>query len=344
MNPRLCISETASVRDALKAMDVGEIGLAFVTGPDGVLLGVVSDGDVRRVLLRGGTLEDPVIDCMARDVRTVQATVGRNDVLDLMQSCWLEQVPIVDKEHRLIGVHLLHEILGRVQRPNWAVVLAGGKGTRLAPLTDTTPKPMLAVAGRPILERIILHIVSFGIQRVFLAINFLGDQVKEHFGDGSRHGCHIEYLEEAAEEPLGTAGSLSLLPERPLHPTLVMNGDLVTQVDIGQLLECHGRNNNYATIGIRPYVHQIPFGCVTVHDGQVVAFEEKPKTISNISAGIAVLSPPAVMDVPSRFFPITELFENAFREGKTIGSFMIDDEWTDVGAVDEFRRVNGIEA
>ena len=343
MNPDLLIPETASIRDAMQAMDVGHIALAFVTGPDGVLLGVVSDGDIRRALLKGRGLEDPVADCMARDVRTVPPDVSRNDVLDLMQACWLEQIPIVDERHRLVGVHLLHEILGRVQRPNWAVVFAGGKGTRLAPLTENTPKPMLAVAGRPILERIVHHIVSFGIQRLFLCINFLGDQVKDHFGDGARFGCRIEYLEESPDDPLGTGGGLSLLPERPTHSTLVMNGDLVTQVEVGRMLEFHDRHDNYATIGIRRYIHRIPFGCVTVRDGRVVELEEKPQLCRSISAGVYVLSPEAVAEVPRRFFPITELFSTGLSGGKPVGGFMIEDEWTHVGYVDELEKANGIE-
>ncbi len=343
MNRKMCVRQEASVRQAMLAIEAGEIGLAFVTTGDDVLLGVVSDGDVRRFLLQGGTLDASVTNCMERSVRTVNASVSRNDVLDLMQSCWLEQIPIVDKDRRLIGVHLLHEMLGRVHRPNWAVIMAGGRGSRLAPLTDDTPKPMLTVAGRPILERLVLHIVSFGIQRVFISVNFLSEQIKEHFGDGGRYGCRIDYLQESKNEPLGTAGSLSLLPESPSHPVLVMNGDLVTQVEVGQLLESHERSDHYATIGIRPYVQQIPFGCVTVQDGCVTSFEEKPRNVFSISAGVAVLSTSAVADVPNRFFPVTELFEKAFKEGKTIGSFLIEGEWADVGRIGEFRRANGFE-
>jgi len=342
VNADMCIDKQASIRDAMRSINEGKVGLTFVLGENRVLLGVVSDGDIRRALLGGRALEDPVAECMATDMRTVGPHVGRNEVLDLMQSCWLEQIPIVDENQRLVGVHLLHEVLGRVPRPNWAVIMAGGKGTRLAPLTDETPKPMLTVAGRPILERLILHVVSYGIQRVFLSVNFLSEQVKEHFGDGSRHGCQIEYLEETAGEPLGTAGSLSLLPQLPIHPVIVLNGDLVTQVELGQMLDCHEQNDCYATLGIRPYVHQIPFGCVTVRDGEVISFDEKPKSVTSISAGINVLSPDAIADVPRRFFPMTELFEHAFKQRKTLKSFLIEDDWVDVGHVGEYQKANGL--
>lgn len=327
----------------MKALEDGQMGLAFVTRSDDTLLGVVSDGDIRRALLRGSTLDDSVQGCMATDVRTVTPEVSRNDVLDFMQSCWLEQIPIIDENGRLVGVHLLHEILGRVRRPNWAVVLAGGKGARLGSITEKIPKPMLTVAGRPILERIVLHIVSFGIQRVFLSINFLRDRVKDYFGDGSRYGCRIDYLEEQDSEPLGSGGSLALLPEAPAHSTLVMNGDLVTQVNISQMLDFHHRHGYYATMGIRPYVHQIPFGCVTLDAGRIIELEEKPDLCASINAGIYVLSPQAVADVPRRLFPITDLFTRAVDSNKPVGGFMIEEDWIDIGRADELRKANGIE-
>ena len=140
-------------------------------------------------------------------------TVPRAEVLDIMQARRFEQVPIVDEQGKVIGLHLLHDILGNIARPNWAVVMAGGKGMRLRPLTEKLPKPMIRVAGRPLLERIILHLVSYGIRRIFLSVNHLAPVIEDYFEDGSKYGTKIEYLRE--DHPLGSGGAISLLPEIP---------------------------------------------------------------------------------------------------------------------------------
>ena len=150
---------------------------------------------------------------MRREFVAVSPDVGRTEVLDLMRARTLNQIPIVDETGKVVGLHLLREIVGSMPRPNWAVVMAGGRGERLRPLSDTIPKPMVRVAGRPILERIVLHLVGFGIRRIFLSVNYLANIIEDYFGDGSHHGCTIEYLRE--DRPLGTGGSLSLLPETP---------------------------------------------------------------------------------------------------------------------------------
>ena len=176
-----------------------------------------------------------------------------------MQARQLNQIPILDDRGRLKGLHLLHEILGSQPKPNWAVIMAGGKGTRLGELTKQTPKPMLKVAGRPILERLVLHLVGCGIRpHLHFRPTTSPASIEDHFGDGSRFGCRIEYLREQPDEPLGTGGSLSLLPEKPENPIFVCNGDLVTQVDVSSLFDFHNDGAHLATIGVRSYAHEIP--------------------------------------------------------------------------------------
>ena len=214
--------------------------------------------------------------------------------------------------------------------------MAGGRGTRLSPITEHLPKPMLRVAGRPILERLVLHLVGFGVKRVFLSINYLGHLVEQHFGDGERFGCRIEYLRET--ESMGTGGSISLLPSPPVDPLLVLNGDLVTQANVERMLAFHEQERCLATVGVRRYARQVPFGCVDAVGGRVRRFEEKPVVERLISAGIYVLSPEVVARIPRRHFPITDLFEDCLGSGEPIAAFEIEDDWIDVGQQDQLRQ------
>lgn len=253
-----------------------------------------------------------------------------------MQSLVIHQVPVVDESGRVVGLHLLHELLGGIERPHWAVVMAGGRGTRLAPLTESIPKPMVRVAGRPILERLILHLVGFGIRRIFLSVHYLADVISSYFGDGSKFGCRIEYLQES--EPLGTGGALSLLKEKPSSPVLVLNGDLVTQANLADMLDFHGRGRFVATMGVRQYTHQVPFGCVELKGGQVVGLEEKPILDRSVNAGIYVLEPSLLGRVPKAAYPITALFEECLERREPIGAFEIRDDWLDVGQRDQLKQ------
>jgi NDP-sugar pyrophosphorylase family protein len=196
---------------------------------------------------------------------------------------------------------------------------------------------MIPVAGRPILERLVLHLVGHGIRRVFLSINYLGHMIESHFGDGNRFGCRIEYLRET--QPLGTGGPLSLLPERPTAPLLVLNGDLVTQFDVGQLIDFHDAGGYAATLGVSAYLHDVPFGCVETNHGSITRFEEKPTITRQVNAGIYLLNPALLQRVTAGAdFPITTLFEEALRQGDRLGAYPIDDDWIDVGQRDQVKR------
>jgi NDP-sugar pyrophosphorylase family protein len=257
-----------------------------------------------------------------------------------MRARGISQVPVLDPAGRLVGVHLLREFLGLAARSNWAVLMAGGRGQRLRPLTERIPKPMIPVAGRPILERLVLHLVGAGIRRIFISINYLGHMIREHFGDGRTFGCRIEYLRETT--PLGTGGALSLLPERPSEPLLVVNGDLITQVGIDEFLAFHTHGGYAATIGVRDYRLDIPFGVVRTRRNRVTALEEKPSETRRVSAGIYALSPAVLRLIPQRReYPITELFDTCLRRHLPVGAYPIADEWIDVGRHDDLRRARG---
>lgn len=336
---KICISATGSIRDALEALQEGSVGILFVTDENRKLQGVLTDGDLRRAILANAALADPVRPFINPSVVSVPSSASRAEVLDLMQARRVEQIPAVDSDGVVHGVHLLHELLGAVERPNWAVIMAGGKGTRLGELTRSVPKPMLKVAGRPILERLVLHFVGFGIRRIFLSVGYLSDVIEQHFGDGTQFGCRIEYLREV--EPLGTGGALALLPEPPIAPFFVCNGDLVTDANLEQMLCFHMTGKYSMTLALSGYSHQIPYGCVDLDGGKVVSVFEKPTVERLINAGIYVADPSVLKLVPSHFFPITELVDKCLERGDHVGGWPMSDEWIDVGEKNELAKARG---
>jgi dTDP-glucose pyrophosphorylase len=335
------VPASGTLRDVLVALDQGGLGVALIVESDGRLVGLLTDGDARRALLAGNTLAFAVEPLMQRVFVSVGVAAGRAEVLDLMQARRIDVVPIVDARGHLRGCHQLHDVLGGAARDAWAVIMAGGRGSRLGPLTQDVPKPMIRVAGRPILERLVLHLVGFGIRRIFLSINYLGHVIEEHFGDGSAFGCTITYLRE--ERQLGTAGALGLLPEAPAHPLLLVNGDLVTQADVGALLDAHASEENTAlTLAIRRYLHAVPFGCVEVDNGRIVGIEEKPTMTRLINAGMYVVEPRLLGRVPRDVeFGMPALVSDCLSRGERVQSFEVLDDWIDVGQKEQLKQARG---
>jgi len=225
-------------------------------------------------------------------------------------------------------------------RPNWAVIMAGGRGSRLGSLTRDVPKPMIRVAGRPILERLILHLITYGVRRIYLSIKYLGHVIEDYFGDGSAFGCEIEYLRE--ERPLSTAGALSLLPARPEHPLLVMNGDLVTQANLGEMFDIHAQSGAALTIAVRRYFHTVPFGCVEVEDGQIIDIEEKPTLTRLANAGLYVLDPELLGRIPyNSEFTMPALAADCLARKERVQAFEVADDWIDVGQREQLSQARG---
>ncbi len=335
-----CVKPDATLIECMRSMDKTGAGIALAVDSECRLIGTISDGDIRTALLNGCSLDSRVGQHINRNCFQVSPAVLRAEVLDIMQARRFEQIPIVDEQGKVIGLHLLHDILGNISRPNWAVVMAGGQGVRLRPLTENIPKPMIRVAGRPILERITLHLVSYGIRRIFLSVNHLGDVIEDYFEDGLKYGAMIEYLRE--DEPLGSGGAISLLPEIPEHPLLVMNGDLIVDANFVDMIEFHSKNAFYATMAVYPYFHHIPYGCVEIQDNRLTNLEEKPVLEKKVNAGIYVLSPQAVSAIPKgTSFPITTLFEDALKKNIICGAFAIEKEWLDIGSPQQLRQARG---
>lgn len=326
--------------DAMWALQKGGVEIALVIDDDRKLVGTLTDGDVRRALLNGESVEAPLAPHVQRKFTAVKAAASRAEVTDMMRARWIGQIPIVADDGRVAGLHLLHEVLGGRERPNWALVMAGGRGTRLGTITDTLPKPMLAVAGRPILERIVLHMVGYGIRRIFLSVHYLAEKIVEHFGNGEQLGCRIEYLHES--KPLGTGGALSLLPEPPTAPMVVLNGDLLTQFDVARLLDFHQAGGFKASIGVYPYGHTVPFGVIEVDGDRVTSLREKPTMVWQTNAGIYALSPELVARVPKdTVFPLPALVNGCLERGEKVGAYPIDGDWIDVGRRRELQRARG---
>lgn len=313
--------------------------IVLVVSPDGTLLGTLTDGDIRRGLLRGLDLNSSIDAIIYREPLVVPPRLGRDTVLQLMQANKIHQLPIVDEGRRVVGLHLWDELLDPGQRSNLMVIIAGGQGTRLRPHTENCPKAMLPVGGKPMLEHIIERARAEGFQRFVLAIHYLGHMIEDYFSDGSRWQVHIDYLRE--ESPLGTAGAIGLLNPRPEAPFLVSNGDVLTDIRYGELLDFHCHHRAAATMAVRLYEWQHPFGVVLTKGVDIIGFEEKPISRSHINAGIYVLDPGALdamnageyCDMPTLF---GRLQEGAAR---TI-VYPMHEPWLDVGRVVDYDAAN----
>lgn len=329
---QLCIDVGASIRDAISAIDRGSARCAFVLDFDGRLVGLVTDGDVRRGLLSGFDMNDPVERLMSQDFHVVRdRDAGYVQIAQrLIRDHDILQVPVVDELGRPVRL-VTHadleddEVLG-----NWAVVMAGGMGTRLRPDTQHLPKPMVNVGDRPLLEHIVLHLKKSGLRTIFISVGYLADVIEEYFNDGSDWGLKIEYLRE--QRPLGTAGSLGLLPGKPERDILVMNGDVLSDVDLRSFLNHHTKANAAATVGSRIEEVSLPFGVLKCEQSKVIGIDEKPTFTYQANAGIYSLSPDVlkyVNGVERKEF--TDLLCEMVEDGLTVQAFPIHEYWRDVG-------------
>ncbi len=335
----LTVEPGASLRTVIAAIDRGELQIVLVVDPDGRLLGTISDGDVRRGLLRGVTLEDEARAVMNCRPLTVAPDANGAAVDALMLRTHLRRLPVVDADGVLRGLAVPSVDATHVGLRERVVVMAGGLGSRLAPLTHDTPKPLLRVGSKPILETILEGFVSQGFTDFTFSVNYRADMIMEYFGDGARWGVSIDYVRET--RALGTAGSLTLLPERPTVPVIVMNGDLLTKVDFRKLLDFHAGGGHTATMTVREHALPIPYGVVDVRAQRLVELVEKPIKRFFINAGIYVLEPSCIDFVPSdTHFDMTDLFARLLEQGYPLGAFPIHEYWQDIGQPNDLQRAN----
>ena len=311
----------------------------MVTNDKGALEGTISDGDIRRALLQGLDWSSPITSAIHYNALVVPPELGRDLVMQLMVANKIHQIPVVDAEHRVVGLHLWDEITTPRPRSNVMVIMAGGMGTRLRPHTENCPKPLLAVAGKPMLEHIIDRAKLDGFTRFVLAIHYLGHMIEAHFGDGERVGVQIEYLRE--ESPLGTAGALRLLNPLPDAPFVVTNGDVICDIRYGELLDFHVRHAAAATMAVRVHEWQHPFGVVQMQGVEIVGFEEKPLNRSHINAGVYVLEPSSlsVLSADSHC-DMPTLFERLQAKAQRTVAYPMHEPWLDVGRPEDLRSAN----
>jgi dTDP-glucose pyrophosphorylase len=327
----------STIQQTIRNLDQVAIKIVLVVNEDGKLEGTISDGDIRRGLLKGLNLNSPIASVIHRNALVVPIEMGREMVRQLMVANKIQQIPVVDDDHHVVGLHLWDEITTPPTRSNLMVIMAGGMGTRLRPHTESCPKPLLPVAGKPMLEHIIERAKLEGFSRFVLAIHYLGQMIEEHFGNGERLGVRIDYLRE--QSPLGTAGALGLLNPRPDAAFVVTNGDVITDIRYGELLDFHIRHNASATMAVRLHEWQHPFGVVQTQGVEIVGFEEKPIARSHINAGVyaldpdtlGVLSADAHCDMPT-------LFERLQANAKRTVAYPMHEPWLDVGRPDDLTR------
>lgn len=328
----------STVQDAIQNLNASTLQIVLVVDEHGKLLGTVTDGDIRRGLLRGLDLRAGIDQILFTNPLVAPPEMSREMVLHLMRVNRLLQMPVVDAQHRVVGLHLWNDIIAQPERKNLMVIMAGGMGTRLRPYTEDCPKPMLPVAGKPMLEHIIERAKNEGFRHFVLAVRYLAHMIEDYFGDGSKWDARIGYLHE--DTPLGTAGALGLLDPKPVGPVVVTNGDVLTDVRYGEIVDFHTYHQAAATMAVRLHEWQHPFGVVQTSGVSIVGFEEKPVFRTHVNAGIYVLGAEALRFVPSgKPSDMPDIFELLRLHGERIIAYPMHEVWTDVGRPDDLKKV-----
>lgn len=333
------LNSASTIREALKIIDSGAMQIAIVVDEQDRLMGTLTDGDIRRGLLNNLGLDDAIESIVFRTPTIASLSDTKEEVLKKALGKKLHQIPIVDDENRVIGIKEIEALVRPHTKPNRVVLMVGGLGTRLYPLTENTPKPMLKVGNKPILQTIVEKFAEYGFVNIVMCVNYKSHIIEDYFGDGSSFGVNIEYILE--EQRMGTAGALSLLRSVPNEPFFVMNGDLLTNVNFEHLLDYHTSQNAVATMGVREYDFQVPYGVVNIDEGKITSIIEKPVHKFFVSAGIYMLSTGVLDHIPENvFFDMPTLFEKLISLNKSTVSFPIHEYWLDIGRMDEYEQAN----
>ena len=335
---KVAIESTVTLREAMQVLGDGCIQIVLVVEGGRHLEGTVTDGDIRRGLLKGKGLETAVSEVMNPNPTTGLIEEGRTSWQRTMHRHTLRHLPLLDAEGCMVGL-VQYELPEEPSRANPVVLMVGGLGTRLRPLTNKTPKPLIKVGSKPVLETIIESFAEQGFTNIFLCIRYMGEHIRNYFDNGSQWGVDITYLEEA--EPLGTAGALKLLPAHPNEPLIVMNGDLLTKVDFVRLLGFHKKQGFCATMAMREYSHQIPYGVLDLDEGyKLKSLVEKPVQRHYVNAGIYILDPDTLKRVPQGPFDMPSLFERLIDEQQSVGCFPLRDYWIDIGRLEDLDKAH----
>jgi dTDP-glucose pyrophosphorylase len=334
------ITPATPIREAMKIIDTSSLQIALVTDRDLRLIGVVTDGDIRRGLLKGIALDEPVDLILNRDFTAVGPQIARDEILGLMKGKELRQIPVLDEQGKVVDLKIMDDLISQPDKENWVVIMAGGIGSRLQPLTDALPKPLLKVGNKPLIETIVENFVMLGFRRFYISVNYKADMIETFLGDGARWGADIRYLREIMT--MGTAGALGLLPDKPAHPLIVMNGDVLTKINMRHLLDFHMSHKAMATMCIQDYYFKVPFGVVKTKQHRLAGINEKPEHRFYVNAGVYVLEPDVLGLIPKDTpYNMTTLFEKLIELKHETVVFPVREYWIDIGRIVDLEKANG---
>lgn len=332
-----CINPDSTIEDAMKAIDKNLTGAALVVDNQKYVKGIITDGIIRRALLGGHKIEDKIEGIYSKEFKSVNKLVSKKKVKELMLKQKIRQVPLLDEEGKLVDLYFLDDIIGHQEKDNYVFILAGGLGTRLRPLTETVPKPMLKVAGKTILEHIIEQFKEYGFKKFIISINYKGEIIENYFKDGKEFDIEIDYVRE--NKKLGTAGSIRLAKDKLNKSFIVINGDILTGIDFENFLEYHDKNKFDITVGVRNYEMRVPYGVIVTENSIITDIEEKPSYNFNINSGVYVLSKEVIDYIPeNKEYDMTELIKVVGINNGKSGVYKITEYWSDIGHMDDFNR------
>jgi dTDP-glucose pyrophosphorylase/CBS domain-containing protein len=342
--PRISVRATDTLYDVVKSIDVSaRLGISLVIDDRNRLIATITDGDIRRAIVAGFRMDNTVADILPMKERSphptpVVAPIGTRSegLLAVMQSQSVRQVPLVDESGMVTDIVLLNDLIRPAELPVEALIMAGGPGTRLRPLTIETPKPMLTLGGRPLLERIIRQLRDAGVLTIYISTHYKSEKIEEYFGDGSAFGVRISYCQE--DPPLGTGGALGLIPT-PQRPLLVVNGDILTGVDFRVLVEHHQQRKPMMTVGVGSFDFEVPYGVVKCDGEDVKGLVEKPRYSFLINAGIYLIEPAVFRYVSKgKRFNMTDLIQQLVRANEKVVRYQINEYWADIGSHSDYER------
>ncbi|MFT6901228.1 MAG: dTDP-glucose pyrophosphorylase/predicted transcriptional regulator [Colwellia sp.] len=331
----ILVSPSSNIQHVIKVIDEEALQLALVVDLNNRLLGTITDGDIRRALINGISLSNPISEIMFTTPTVVDCSASKAQLLELMNAKQLNSIPILDNGI-VVGLETIHHVTGKAKYDNPVFLMAGGFGTRLRPLTDNCPKPLLKVGDKPILETVLLNFIRAGFYDFYISTHFLPEMIRDYFGDGEKWGVSISYVHE--NEPLGTGGALGLLPENiPDLPVIVMNGDVLTKIDFEKMLASHNKNAATATMCVREYEYQVPFGVIENNGLKITGMVEKPIQRFHVNAGIYVISSDIVKSVKkNEHIDMPTLLERHITAN--VMMFPFHEYWLDIGRLDDFKR------
>jgi dTDP-glucose pyrophosphorylase len=329
----------ATIQDALQILNRGALRVVLIVESNRRLIGTVSDGDIRRGLLRGMKLSSPIAPIVNLKPTVVTEKVPKEKVLKLMSEKQLFQIPVIDNNKNVIGLHLWDQLYCYSDIETPFVIMAGGRGSRLLPLTQDIPKPMLRIGDEPILEHIIIRAKKYGFKNFVIAIHHLGEVITDYFGDGSSLGVKIEYLHES--KPLGTAGALTLIDSQIKGPILVTNGDVLSDVRYSEILDFHNNSGAVATVAVRPYEFQNPYGVIQTNGVEITNYVEKPITSSLINAGVYVIEASVIGNLEKNgYYNMPDVLQLLMTKNQKVIAYLVHESWIDVGRPDDLKNAS----